>query len=63
MDRFYSLLGVLVDKVIVNDEILRNEMKKYVSESFWKKTVYISYGVEEPKEIKWDKKFIQLALG
>jgi len=25
-----------------------NGMKKYVSESFWKKTVYISYGVEEP---------------
>lgn len=33
-----------------------NGMKKYVSESFREKAVYIPYGVEEPKEIRWDKK-------
>jgi len=39
-----------------------NGMKKYVSESFWKKTVYIPYGVEEPKEIRWDKKKVNKLL-
>jgi len=33
-----------------------NGMKKYVSESFREKAVYIPYGVEEPKEIRWDEK-------
>jgi rhamnosyltransferase len=41
---------IFADTIIVDAQ----EMRKYVPNRYQKKTVYISYGIEEPEEIAWD---------
>lgn len=47
----HDLATLFADKIIVD----AHEMKNYVNEKYWKKTTYISYGIDSPNRIIWDK--------
>ncbi len=47
-------LGIrFADKVIIDSE----EMKNYVHDKYWDKTVYISYGISNPDIILWNNRY------
>jgi len=46
------------DTIIVDAKSL----KRYIKKTFHKKTIYIPYGIEEPKEIKWSEKKVDKLL-
>ena len=46
----HDLATLFADKVIVDSR----EMKNYVDQKYWDKTVYLSYGINPPERIPWN---------
>jgi rhamnosyltransferase len=49
----HELAILFADIVIIDSE----EMKNYVNDKYWNKTVYISYGINKPDRMLWSKDF------
>jgi len=51
----HDLATLFADKVITDAQ----EMKKYVKQQYWDKTVYLSYGISPPERIPWNGKVLK----
>lgn len=54
----HDLATLFADKIIVDS----HEMKEYVNRKYWEKTTYISYGIDSPNRVIWDKNYPTMKL-
>lgn len=52
----HDLATLFADKIIIDAQ----EMKNYVNKRYWKKSTYISYGIDSPDRVIWDKNHLTL---